>query len=73
MIIRINTKQLEALEVVEMGMIDAQLARDLREYSNSVRALASPDLKLVRDALDAIIATLGPADVFAEQEADDIN
>lgn len=60
MIVRINSLRLESMQPVEMGMIDLDLALDLRRFCDTVRSLAPSDLKLVKAALDEIIETLAP-------------
>lgn len=57
-IIRMNEQQLQAMRPVELGNIDLQLARDLRSFADTVRALAPPDMRLVKEALDLIIEDL---------------
>ncbi len=58
MVPRYNAEQLESYEARAIGEIDLDLARELREFANTVRSLARSDLDAVKGALDAIIIRL---------------
>lgn len=59
-VVRMNERQLEAFKPTEVGVIDAVLAAELRQFADSVRSLSAADLRLVKEALDQIVYDLTP-------------